>query len=302
MRAVESPIRWLAEPVEANLPLAFRLRFYALSVGLVLASVPFLHLYLEVDLTAWELTVHALDISLGVVLLLGVAECGISLWQRGFDWDFEIARHWLLGWIGTAVLVVFWLQAAFHDWLPMTEEIRHKHVDAGYTDMTLRVVPLMGLIGYLVVQRFRGQMLRRELEELRALNRQLAERDAPSPTRGGACVVFRHEGTDVELDPTQIQRVQAEENYCRIHLVDASGEARSLLVRTTLSETLEKLPGDDFLQVHRSHVVSARHVAGLTRTGRQSEVQLASGARVPVSRSRASDVQSRLQELLAASR
>ena len=293
---------WLDEPFEATLPLAPRLRLYALCGGLVVGSVPFLHLYLEVDLTAAELVVHAIDISLGTFIVLGLTEAITSWLQGSLTWRVSVSRKALIALSALGVGAILSLQSLLHDWLPMTETIRSKHVDAGYGDMSLRVLPVVALIGVLVAQGVRGRLLRGELEALRALNARLAARVSGGSGPASERVGFRHEGREVLLDPAWITRVQAEENYCRIHVSEPDGPPRSLLVRATLAETIARLPAPHFVQVHRSHVVATRHVAEVLREGRSAELRLDDGSRVPVSRSRLAEVRGRLHDSLAVAR
>ena len=295
---VTTAIPWLLERVSLFAPLVWRLKYYGLCLGLVLVSVPFLHLYLEVDLSPGELAIHSVDIALGALALIATVEIVGSAWQRQLVWRVEASR-WLLTLVallsGAAAIS---LQGWVHDLLPQTAAIRAKHVDAGYADMSVRVVPMVGLIGFLMVQAVREGALRRELARLHVVNEQLKTRSRGSRPEPAERVPFRHEKNDVLLDPTEIAHVAAEENYCRIRVVRP--DARDLLVRSTLAETLAKLPAEDFLQVHRSHVVGRRHVAEVVRTGRSWALRVAGAGTVPVSRGRVSAVRSWLDSSFGA--
>lgn len=317
---VNPAIDWLREPLRADLSFRWRLRAYAASELAVLASVPFLHLYLSVDLTAAELAIHTLDIGFGALLVLGLFEAGISLWQRSLRWNLAPSRAALMAGVTAVAVGLFLLQANLHDVLPVTARIRAKHVDAGYGDMSLRVLPLVMLMGWVVGLGLREQAQRRELEELRRLNARLARLrpqraddvphdlpqpmvDAPQPAgtatvgpaSAGERVAFRHEGGDLLLETRAITRVQAEENYCRIHATaPGTNEERDWLVRTTLTETLARLPAARFLQVHRSHVVGLGHVSEVRREGRRYSLRVGTDAWVPVSRGRVADVRAQV--------
>jgi hypothetical protein len=297
---VNPSIAWLREPVSTSLTLAWRLRLYVGCLLLVALSVPFLHLYLEVELSGLELLVHAADISLGTLALLVLAEGAVSIWQRGFTWRLQVSRLAMLGAVVVVAVAAIPMQFALHDVLPMTDGIRERHVDAGYGDMSLRVLPLVLLIGYVVGQAVREHGLRSQLEELRALNEQLAH-PRPKPARPAQIderVTFRHEGNDVLLDIRSIVWLEAEENYCRVHVREAEGP-RQLLVRSTLSEALEKLPAPLFRRVHRSHGVSLAHVTEVRRAGRSCELVLGPEVVVPVSRARVAEVRAELEAFLA---
>ncbi len=83
-----------------------------------------------------------------------------------------------------------------------------------------------------------------------------------------------------------ITHVTVEDHYCRINY--ATGDRlKSEMIRLPLKKMLSKLPREHFLQIHRSHVVNAGHISGLTRNGRDYKVVLHDfDLELPVSRSR----------------
>ena len=296
MVVVNAVISWLRAPVSVSLALPWRLRLYGVCLVLVALSVPFVHLYLDLQLSLVELAVHALDVTLGTSSILVVGEIGLSLWQRSTTWQLDVSRGALAAFLVMATAASISMQSAFHDVLPMTGAIRDKHVHAGYQDMSLRILPLIVLIGWLVAQLVREQSLRAELAELKSLNQALEQAHSAGGPRASCVdeVSFRYEGQDVSLDAATIDWLAAEENYCRIHTLD-----RQLLVRTTLLEALDKLPARLFLRVHRSHVIGLLHVTQVRRAGRRYAVVLGTGATVPVSRSHVADVRARLGAAVA---
>jgi len=71
----------------------------------------------------------------------------------------------------------------------------------------------------------------------------------------------------------------------------------NVFIRTPLKALQQSLPGDHFLQIHRSHLVNLMHVSGFSKDRRairliwtQNEVIL------PVSRYRLSDLRTRLMD------
>jgi DNA-binding LytR/AlgR family response regulator len=118
-----------------------------------------------------------------------------------------------------------------------------------------------------------------------------------------AAITVQSNGVQIPLPAESILQIQADENYCHV-VADVGSDVPSkrYLVRMTLSEALALLPEHLFLQTHRSHLVNLRYVAELIRDGRQRELRLTTGDRVPVSRARIGLVQSRIGEFLAADR
>ena len=92
-----------------------------------------------------------------------------------------------------------------------------------------------------------------------------------------------------------ITHVSVEDHYCRINY--ATGDRlKSEMIRLPLKEMLSKLPREHFLQIHRSHVVNAGHISGLTRNGRDHKVVLHGfDLELPVSRSRFKDLHPHLK-------
>lgn len=289
-----------ADPVSAErglaLPLALRLRGYAMALALTFLSVPFLHLYLAVDLSPGELLVHAIDIALSLTLALAALEGAMTAAQRRLTWRFEGIAGWLVLGALPLGMVLAWAALTPVDWLPGTGEIRHKHAASGYGDMSLRVLPLGLLILYLAFEATRRVALREELSALRSLNRALLAREARAQVRpepGGPPVCLGLEGREIRVAPRSVVRVQAQENYCEFVLGEGE-HARRPLVRMTLAEAAELLPGDLFLQTHRSHLANLSWVREWVREGRRAALRLANGEQVPVARARVAEVRDRL--------
>lgn len=92
-----------------------------------------------------------------------------------------------------------------------------------------------------------------------------------------------------------ITHVSVEDHYCRINYANGD-RLKSEMIRLPLKEMLSKLPREHFLQIHRSHVVNAGHISGLTRNGRDHKVVLHGfDLELPVSRSRFKDLHPHLK-------
>lgn len=63
------------------------------------------------------------------------------------------------------------------------------------------------------------------------------------------------------IDPAKVMFLSSAKNYTKMFV---SGEKKYLLVRSTLSGALQKLPPDMFIKVHRSLAVSVYFIDGVT--------------------------------------
>ncbi|MHA6722495.1 LytR/AlgR family response regulator transcription factor [Sphingomonas sp. RS2018] len=91
-----------------------------------------------------------------------------------------------------------------------------------------------------------------QIESLRA------ERDG-EPARTGHLWVQRR-GETVRIDLSQVDRVQSEGEYVRIH----HGEA-SYLHREPISSLIDRFDAQRFVRIHRSHIVNRDRVASIRR-------------------------------------
>lgn len=107
---------------------------------------------------------------------------------------------------------------------------------------------------------------------------------APEATR--EVLTLREGSTTLRLDPCEIDWLEADGDYVRVH---AGG--RRHLVNHRLAELAERLAGAGFIRVHRSAVVHPARVRSVRPVGRgDQEVTLTDGSRVRVSRRRAGDL------------
>ena len=80
-----------------------------------------------------------------------------------------------------------------------------------------------------------------------------------------------------------------------LHYLQVVTDCGSGLILYNLSDAVEALPAETGLLVHRSYWVAFDAIGALERRGRQGELILFNGERVPVSRGRLADVAEALQ-------
>jgi DNA-binding LytR/AlgR family response regulator len=119
----------------------------------------------------------------------------------------------------------------------------------------------------------------------RALDRALAV-----PVASGTSLVVRSAGR-IQLAPlAQVASLSGADDYVEVALIDG----RRLLHDVRLDELEKRLPAS-FIRVHRSHIINLDHVRGMKRVGAgRQAIELANGAELPVSRSRAHGVTAKL--------
>ncbi len=298
-------IPWLKQPVARMTTSAMRMRFYVIAIILVAISVPFLHLYMDVPLSLAELAIHTLSITLStaVAILLLELLLRIYLKRKTKKWSLSFGLFWLL-FLGVTLLS-FIVMNVTHDLLPITLDIWDRHIKHDLGAAPWKILPVILLIGYILIQFILRYKTAQELADLKKLNQQLqAAKKGIEPPDNEAKedrhvdvpkFVLPYKGETLYLNPAWIIRVESNQNYCSIWV--ASNEEQSgssYMVRITLSEVLNQLPGNMFLQVHRSHIVNIAYASGLVRQDRNYQLQLTNGDCIPVSRSRIKQIRQRV--------
>jgi two-component system LytT family response regulator len=132
------------------------------------------------------------------------------------------------------------------------------------------------------LQRDRAQAVTAQFEAL------VKDLRNPAPVRNR--IVVRTGGRVSFLDVDQIDWVEAEGNYVRLHV---GGESH--LVRDTMNGVLARLNSDRFFRIHRSRIVRLDRIQSLhLASGGDYDVVLQNGVRLGLSRLYKDDLQARL--------
>lgn len=109
-----------------------------------------------------------------------------------------------------------------------------------------------------------------------------ASGDCRQSSRYDRRIVVRTREGELLVDVTEIDWIEAEDYYVRIH----AGK-REYIVRTSISSLVERLDPKDFAQVHRSAILRVGRVRELMSSAQGETIAvLRDGTRVPVSRRR----------------
>lgn len=87
-----------------------------------------------------------------------------------------------------------------------------------------------------------------------------------------------------------IIRCEADSNYTEIHLVNK----RKFLASKTLGDIEEMLSKENFMRIHKSHLVNSAHITQLTS---QDELLMTDKTRIPISRRRLQEVKELVRKL-----
>ena len=281
-----------------------RMRLYVIAITLVATSVPFLHLYMDDQLSLPEITVHTLNVAFSTAIAILLFE--LMLW--GYLRRKDKKKYLSVGLFWVLFFGVFSLSFAVmhvtHDFSPITLDIWNKHIEPDLAAAPWKIVPIALLIGYILIQLIHRYQVTQELADLKKFNEQLRavrngaelpENDTKERRHSSASTfILPYKGEDLYLDPALIIRVESNENYC--HVFVASNEQQDghrYMARITLTEVISQLSGNLFLQVHRSHLVNFTYVESLKRQGRNYQLKLTNGDCIPVSRSRIKKIQQR---------
>ncbi|QNL23176.1 LytTR family transcriptional regulator DNA-binding domain-containing protein [Hyphobacterium sp. CCMP332] len=89
-------------------------------------------------------------------------------------------------------------------------------------------------------------------------------------------------GNQIHILPIDdIERIEAYDDYVKIHSMD-----KYYLKKMTMKFLENKLPNDQFIRIHRSHILNSNHLQKLEAMGKESHLAiLKNGDKIPVSSS-----------------
>jgi len=134
------------------------------------------------------------------------------------------------------------------------------------------------------------QQLERDRAEALARRLVALVEELRTPRRAGERLMVRAGGRVVFVDTEQIDWVEAEGNYARLHV----GQ-ESYLLRETMANLMERLGHQRFFRIHRSRIVNLDRIRELRlAAGGDYEVVLKNGMRLALSRLYKDSLQERL--------
>lgn len=156
--------------------------------------------------------------------------------------------------------------------------------------------------------RIRNQVLKDELDDIKAINALLEERqlkweketkeEEPTPVSGEKCIFTgQYNNATLEVLPEDIVYVESMANYANICYVE-NGELQHKTLRLTLKVIKETLDGSDFLvQCHRAFLVNLNFVTCLSKESTGYSLHIfGTEKHIPVSRSNTPLIKEKLQK------
>ena len=213
----------------------------------------------------------------------------------------NVGKQCLVLFIGLAL--GFWVHGRiFPDLMQMCAQS-----SASQVPISLALVPLLCAVLYACV--FMVPMCQHEAEPIDAdspgdysllaspsLNKAEIPQQQPVHQSLSNKVGFRVDGRRVIIPIKAISHVSTEDHYCRVYFQSGQG-LKDLLVRETLRGLAGRLRSENFVRIHRSHMVNKKQVTAYKRMGRKHWLLLGpSAAPLPISRRRQAEVKDALAD------
>ncbi|MGI9238758.1 MAG: LytR/AlgR family response regulator transcription factor [Woeseiaceae bacterium] len=255
--------------------------------ALVFVAALVVHLLVEQGKEPLSTLIHAATVALVYVIAVGLATTFVRV-ISGSDRDVRVWHVWLVSLLSFALGYRFlpiddgivWLLGAVGD----------NH--AGQMSMS-QLLPVWFVLTYIFIQPYLNEGLKLELNRLRDINRLLKQRQsdptpvAPTPIR------FESGRTQFTLHADAIRNVVVDDHYCYVHYQQNGAFAKRDLAMPL--RDVSKLLPDEFLYVHRSHIVNPKYIQSIRREKRRIRVVLDDDYEVPVSRHRLEEVLPRIR-------
>lgn len=103
----------------------------------------------------------------------------------------------------------------------------------------------------------------------RAVDRVLSRRGVRREGGGGWLREFwvPHRSELLRIDANQVERIDAERDYVRLHVGQGDGDGRSYLLLQTIAGLEAKLDPEQFIRIHRSTILRRDQIRGLRHEG-----------------------------------
>lgn len=253
-----------------------RLNWYGLVLLVTVSSTLLVHLFLPAGLGWSQLLVHALHEGLGYCLAFALVDSWMHGLRPGFR-ELTVGKTWLLLFVGSQM--GFFVLYAVGTLIPWLMPDSGNRAGLATSEIYWRLLPFNLIIIALWIEHLRQVTLWRADTTARQPF-QPASSCASGTDDRPATLLLGGQDASVALD--DLVAVRADENYCHLFVQNGS----RVLHRVPLKKLLEELP-DNFIQTHRSWVVSRDFVEVLNKSGRQGTIKMrAFNEPVPVSRAR----------------
>lgn len=244
------------------------------------------------QLSPAALLMVSLEISAAVTFLIALNQW---LLPRLFP-NFRPAEQWTVGHeIGLTLWTVLLIAGAVGGLLDAHGIIEVTNFRQGFKVLLNTV--LIALVPILIfIARDQNKLLKRHLKQAEAYTQQLQPPE-PMPDEPLVALPDEQGRTVLQLPSERILYVQAAGNYAEVHFLDEARQPRRELLRNRLKVLQDALPGEHFIQCHRSYLANRRLIRQVKGNARNYELVLEGAPEtVPVARSKAEAVMALIQK------
>lgn len=252
---------------------------------LTFLTVVVLHAFIPGPQPVTAVLLHALSISttyaMSIVFMVGI----LMLFKLGSMSSLQVWQLWIVSFI--TYIGGFYLSPVSD---MLTGGVKFElHADLSSTSSTfhfIRLTPVWALITYLFVVVMQKRGLLQELDELAQLNQKL--KLGPHSQKSDKTIddiLLTSGKKETLISPKAISHISVEDHYCYVYHLSSTNELRKVDISQPLSRIQNVLP-DEFIKVHRSHIVNVGHVSRIEKKGRNYTLSLCNDSyRIPISRS-----------------
>ncbi len=268
---------YLAATLPWDVAAAQYLRLFGTIFLLVFLSSALLHLLLQDATGPLQVGLHAASIGVAYAVIVGLA-CAALFALRNTIRHVRVWHVWAASFV--AFVAGFYLLPDHDLTALLPGEATNAHPDdIGF----LQLIPIWALVTYFFVQPYLTESLKSELDRLRDVNA-LLESAGPATSDAAVPIRFQSGKNEFILDASSIRNIAVDDHYSYVHFRSDDGYTKRDLAMP-LRDVAKLLP-DQFVQVHRSHIVSLGHVRSIKRHKRSIRLVLDGEFEVPVSRHR----------------
>lgn len=278
----------------AKLPLALNaqqiFRLLRTVFALVFLATAVIHLLVKQEIQLQLMFLHA--VTIGLVYTLAVALAITFLYSmRGSVREVRVWHVWMVSL--SSFVCGFYFLPIDDGVVWLLGIVTNDHA----IQMRMpQLLPVWFVLTYFFVQPYLNEGLKHELSRLREINHLLQQHRTAEPRASTATIHFDSGRAPFTLSADSIRNIVVEDHYCYIHHKH-KGEYTKRDVAIPLRDIQTLLP-DEFLQLHRSHIVNPNYITSVSRKNRKIRVVLDGGYEIPVSRHRLGDVLPKIRALV----
>ncbi|XOV90480.1 MAG: LytTR family DNA-binding domain-containing protein [Pseudomonadota bacterium] len=289
-------VDYMLEHLPADLSAERQFHLLSLVFGVTFLFVVVIHQFMPSAQSWWDIIVHALIVATTYLASFGLLAAVLFYLNNGAGVNtLRVWQVWAFSFIG--------YNLGFFAYVPFGDNPRlvmHQDIESvSSLEHYLRLIPVWALITYVFVEVYQKQSYQNALLQLRRINQSLKTR-APLEEKGstGKLLDFTTPRKPLILSTTDLSHISVDDHYCYLyHRRDDGCTWAKSDVGIPLKEVLEQLP-DNFIQVHRSHVVNTDFIDTVGREGRNYFVCMKDGSQIPVSRGKRDEILPLLEQSL----